>query len=137
MKGAGRGSGGPGRRLAGAKKEERERRECEFIASVFSAEDVRAFIQERFAGVSYRRFGDERRRTVWRALETLELGEEGNHDERGERATEREMRLYEELAKAGALKRAGGKKYLRELLGSSTTDLYAAAAARDLGIYEG
>jgi hypothetical protein len=125
---------GPGRRLGRAKREAREQREREFLASVFSAEDVRAFVKERFPSVSYRRFTDERHRTLWRALETLDLGEERNHDERGEGATERERRLYEELQKAGALKRAGGKKYLRDVLGSSTTDLYAAAAGRELGI---
>ena len=126
--------GGAQRRLAGAKREVREQREREFLASVFSADDVRAFIRSRFGGLSYRRFTDERHRTLWRALEVLDLGEEGNHDERAERASEREKRLYEELMKAGALKRAGGKLYLRELLSSSTTDLYAAVAARDLGM---
>jgi hypothetical protein len=138
MRGGGKvrrpGEKGIARRPGRAKREAREQREREFLASVFSAEDIRAFIKERFPGVSYRRFTDERHRTLWRALEVLELGEEGNHGERGDRATERELRLYEELQKAGALKRAGGKKYLRDVLGSSTTELYAAVAAWELGI---
>ena len=129
-----RATGGIEKRLREAKREVREQREREFLASVFSADDIRRFIRERFPGLSYRRFRDGRHRTLWRALEVLDLGEEGNREERAEGASEREKRLYEELMKAGALKRAGGKMYLRELLSSSTTDLYAAVAARELGM---
>jgi hypothetical protein len=60
---------------------------------------------------------------LWRALEVLDLGA----------AEEKEQRLYEELEKAGALGRAGGRKYLGEVLGKSGTPLMARPLAHTLG----
>jgi threonine synthase len=111
-----------------ALSEERQKAEQEFIASVFLAEDVRAFIRKKFPGLSSRRFRDERHRVLWRALEVLELGEGAEN-----RTMEREQRLYEELEKAGALGRAGGRKYLKELLGTGGTPLMARVLAHTLG----
>jgi hypothetical protein len=97
------------------------------------AEDVGAFIRKKFSGLSYRRFRDERHRVIWRALEVLELGEGGELMDGGKRAAEREQRLYEELEKAGALGRAGGRKYLREVLRTGGTPLMARVLADTLG----
>jgi hypothetical protein len=107
--------------------------EREFIASVFSADDVGAFIRKKFPDLSFRRFRDGRHRVLWRALEVLPLGEETESEEREKGATERERRLYEELEKAGALGRAGGRKYLRDVLSRSNTPLMARVVAQTLG----
>jgi hypothetical protein len=117
-KGRGRGSTPEG--------EARLEAEREFIASVFSADDVKAFITGKFSGLSFRRFRDERHRVLWRALEVLSLGEDAE-------GGERERRLYEELEKAGALGRAGGRKYLRDVLSRSSTPLMARVLAYTLG----
>jgi hypothetical protein len=108
-----------GREPGGEARLEAER---EFIASVFAAEDVGAFIGK-FPGLSFRRFRDERHQVLWRALEVLPLGE----------AAEREGRLYEGLEKAGSLRRAGGRKYLRDILSRSATPLMARVVADTLG----
>ncbi|MDR2020660.1 MAG: hypothetical protein LBQ14_07860 [Treponema sp.] len=118
---ASRREGGRGRDPAGEARLEAER---EFIASVFSAEDVGAFIARRFPGLSFRAFRDGRHRVLWRALEVLPLGDAG---------AAREQRLGEELEKAGALGRAGGRKYLRDVLSRSDTPLMARVAAHTLG----
>jgi hypothetical protein len=116
----------PGGEEAGRGKElgveARLEAEREFIASVFAADDVEAFIGK-FSGLSFRRFRDERHQVLWRALQVLPLGE----------TAEREGRLYEGLEKAGCLRRAGGRKYLRDILSRSATPLMARVAADTLG----
>jgi hypothetical protein len=114
-------------------REARLEAEREFIASVFSADDVGAFISGKFPEISFRRFRDERHRVLWRALEVLPLGGGAEDGEREKGVTERERRLYEELEKAGVLGRAGGRKYLREVLSRSDTPLMARVLAHTLG----
>ena len=138
------------------RKKDRVQLEKEFLSSVLADmdwEDSRG-AAARHPGVTWRLFADRRHQAIWRAIQALDLklpeerlailmAERGATREGldGDPALERELRRQAEgpawleraLAAAGALALAGGKAYVREVVGAYAAALAEGGLAARLG----